>query len=112
MRVNPTYDMGITGAMKVAHAAEGFGLDVEIHAPGPAQRHVMASVRNTNYYELGLVHPKAPSSKSQVYTNYSDALDAIDEHGCVPVPDGPGLGVEINWDWVNAHKSGGITFPK
>jgi L-alanine-DL-glutamate epimerase-like enolase superfamily enzyme len=112
MRVNPTYDMGITGAMKVAHAAEGFGLDVEIHAPGPAQRHVMASVRNTNYYELGLVHPKAPSSKSQVYTNYSDALDAIDEHGCVPVPDGPGLGVEINWDWVNAHKSGAITFPK
>jgi L-alanine-DL-glutamate epimerase-like enolase superfamily enzyme len=112
MRVNPTYDMGITGAMKVAHAAEGFGLDVEIHAPGPAQRHVMASIRNANYYELGLVHPKAPSSKSQVYTNYSDALDAIDKHGCVPVPDAPGLGVEINWDWVNAHKSGAITFPK
>ena len=57
MRVNPTYDMGITGAMKVAHAAEGFGLDVELHGGGPAQRHCMASIRNTNYYELGLVHP-------------------------------------------------------
>jgi L-alanine-DL-glutamate epimerase-like enolase superfamily enzyme len=112
MRVNPTYDMGITGAMKVAHAAEGFGLDVEIHAPGPAQRHVMASVRNANYYELGLVHPKAPASETGVYTNYSDALDAIDEHGCVPVPDGPGLGVEIDWDWVNAHKSGQISYPR
>ena len=53
--------MGITGAMKAAHAAEGFGLDVEIHGDGPAQRHVMASVRNANYYELRLVHPKAPS---------------------------------------------------
>lgn len=33
LRVNPTCDTGITGAMKVAHAAEGFRLDVEIHAP-------------------------------------------------------------------------------
>jgi L-alanine-DL-glutamate epimerase-like enolase superfamily enzyme len=112
MRVNPTYDMGITGAMKVAHAAEGFGLDVEIHAPGPAQRHVMASVRNANYYELGLVHPKSTTSGTGVYTNYSDALDAIDRDGCVPVPDGPGLGVEIDWAWVNAHKSGQISYPR
>jgi L-alanine-DL-glutamate epimerase-like enolase superfamily enzyme len=112
MRVNPTYDMGITGAMKVAHAAEGFGLDVEIHGAGPAQRHVMASVRNANYYELGLVHPKAPASEHGCYTNYSDALDAIDENGCVPTPTGPGLGVEIDWDWVNAHKTGMISYPK
>lgn len=112
MRVNPTYDMGITGAIKVCHAAEGFGLDVEIHGAGPAQRHVMASVRNANYYELGLVHPKAPASEHGCYINYSDALDAIDENGCVPTPTGPGLGVEIDWDWVNAHKTGMISFPK
>lgn len=106
MRVNPTYDMGITGAIKVAHAAEGFGLDVEIHAPGPAQRHVMAAVRNANYYELGLVHPKAPSLASPIYSNYSDALDAIDANGHVPVPDSPGLGVDIDWDFVEAHRTG------
>jgi len=107
VRVDPTYDMGITGAMKIAHAAEGFGLDAEVHAPGPAHRHVMASIRNTNYYELGLVHPKVPSRPSPVYLDYSDALDAIDEHGCVPVPDGPGLGAPIDWDWVAAHRVGG-----
>lgn len=28
--------MGITGTMKVAHFAEALGLDVELHAPGPA----------------------------------------------------------------------------
>jgi len=106
MRVNPTYDMGITGAMKAAHAAEGFGLDVELHAPGPAQRHCMAAIRNANYYELGLVHPKAPESGPPVYTNYSDALDAIDEEGSLPVPDGPGLGVDIDWDFVRARQTG------
>ena len=36
VRADPDYDGGITGVMKIAHAAEGFGLDVEIHAPGPA----------------------------------------------------------------------------
>lgn len=112
MRVNPTYDMGITGAMKVAHAAEGFGLDVEIHAPGPAQRHCMAAIRNANYYELGLVHPKAPSSGAPVYTNYSDRLDSIDADGCVPVPDGPGLGVDIDWDFVRSHETGRHIFGK
>jgi L-alanine-DL-glutamate epimerase-like enolase superfamily enzyme len=63
----------------------------------------MASIRNTNYYELGLVHPLVPSRPTPVYTNFSDALDAVDVNGHVPVPDGPGLGVEIDWTWVEAH---------
>ena len=58
VRADVDYDGGITGVMKLAHVAEGFGLDVEIHAPGHAPRHCMAAIRNTNYYELGLVNPK------------------------------------------------------
>jgi L-alanine-DL-glutamate epimerase-like enolase superfamily enzyme len=110
VRVDPTYDMGITGAIKIAHAAEGFGLDAEIHAPGPAHRHLMASIRNTNYYELGLVHPDVRNAKPPVYTDFSDDLDAIDENGHVPVPDGPGLGVTIDWDWVAAHHTGSTVY--
>jgi len=67
VRADPDYDCGISGVMKIAHAAEGFGLDVEIHAPGPAHRHCMAAIRNTNYYELGLVHPKVRSIRRPVY---------------------------------------------
>ena len=43
--------------MKIAHASEGFGLDVELHVTGPDRRHLMASMRNSNYYEMGLLHP-------------------------------------------------------
>ena len=57
-RADPEYDGGITGVMKIAHAAEGFGMDVELHIAGPAQRHCMAAMRNSNFYEIGLVHPK------------------------------------------------------
>jgi L-alanine-DL-glutamate epimerase-like enolase superfamily enzyme len=105
VRADADYDCGITGLMKIAHSAEGFGLDVEIHAPGPAHRHCMAAIRNTNYYELGLVHPRLSHTKPPVYAgDYSDELEAVDAHGHVPVPTGPGLGAPIDWDWVRAHQ--------
>lgn len=106
VRADPDMDAGITGVMKIAHAAEGFGLDVELHAPGPAQRHCMAAIRNTNYYELGLLSPKTEATHAPVYANYSDTYESIDRDGCVPVPQGPGLGVEIDWDYVRAHLTG------
>lgn len=109
VRADPEYDGGITGAMKVAHVAEGFGLDVEYHAPGPAQRHCMAATRNTNYYELALVHPFVKNPIAPVYEgDYSDYMDAIDENGTVPVPDGPGLGVEYDWDFIEENATGSV----
>jgi L-alanine-DL-glutamate epimerase-like enolase superfamily enzyme len=113
VRADVDYDGGITGVMKLAHAAEGFGLDCEIHAPGPAPRHCMASIRNTNYYELGLVHPKLARGKknSAIFASeYSDGLDSVDANGHVPVPQGPGLGVTIDWDWVRAHETGKVVY--
>jgi L-alanine-DL-glutamate epimerase-like enolase superfamily enzyme len=104
VRGDVMYD-GITGVMKLAHAAEGLGIDIEFHGPGPVQRHCMAAIRNTNYYEMGLVHPKLGRSANEgFFTNYRDGLDAIDKDGCVPVPDGVGVGVQVNWDWVKRHK--------
>jgi L-alanine-DL-glutamate epimerase-like enolase superfamily enzyme len=111
VRADADYDCGITGLMKIAHSAEGFGLDVEIHAPGPAHRHCMAAIRNTNYYELGLVHPNVSSTKPAVYAcDYSDELEAVDARGHVPVPTGPGLGAPVDWDWVRAHQAEEIVY--
>ena len=105
VRVNPQYDMGITGAFKALHAAEGLGMDVEIHANGPAQRHLLAASRNANYYEIGLVHPKVSGSTTRTYTDgYHDHLDAVDAEGCVAVPEGPGLGVSLDWEYIRSHQ--------
>ncbi len=105
------YD-GITGMMKVAHACEALGIDIELHGPGPAQRQCMASIRNTNYYEMGLIHPNAPASHDpHLYKDgYRDDLDAIDSKGHVPIPQKPGLGVEIDWDWVAKQRTNLIVF--
>ena len=98
-------DGGITGAMKVAHAAEGFGLDVEFHGGGLAHRHCIASIRNTNYYELGLLNPKVSSTKPPVYpAEFTDEMENVDDNGHVAVPQGPGLGVDMDWDYIRAHE--------
>lgn len=104
VRAGAHEDGGVTGAMKIAHAAEGFGLDVELHGPGPVHRHVMSALRNTNYYELGLVHPLVRTTRLPVYADYNDDLDAIDATGCVYAPEGPGIGVPLDWDWIRAHQ--------
>ena len=111
LRADPAYDGGITGAMKIARMAEGFGIDVEIHSPGPAQRHCMAGIRNSNYYEMALVHPECSNTTPPVYEgDYVDDLDSIDDEGTVPVPDGPGLGVEYDWDYIEENRTGGRTY--
>ncbi|QCS44953.1 enolase C-terminal domain-like protein [Natrinema versiforme] len=107
VRADPEYDGGITGAMKIARIAEGFGLDVEYHAPGPAHRQCLAATRNSNYYEVALVHPDCQNTQPPVYANgYSDSIDTIDGDGFVTVPDGPGLGVEYDWDEILSRETG------
>ena len=106
VRAGAHEDGGVTGAMKIAHAAEGFGLDIELHGPGPVHRHIMSAIRNTNFFELGLVHPNLETTRAPYYVDYSDDLDAIDKNGNVWASDGDGIGVELNWDWINSHKIG------
>ncbi len=101
------YD-GITGTMKIAHAAEANGLDLEIHSCGPAQRHAMAAMENSNYYEIVWTHPDTdiPLITDELYLDFKDGIESIDSDGTVGVPQGPGLGVTLNWDWIKRQSIG------
>jgi len=104
IHADPEYDLGITGLMKIAHLGESLGMDVQVHACGPAHRFCVAAMSNTHFYELALVGPDMPNLIPPVYTcGYSDQHDAIDASGCVPVPKGPGLGVSYDWDFIRKN---------
>jgi len=104
VRVNPDYDMGLTGALKIANMAEALGLDAEVHSAGPAHRHLVAALRNTNYYELALVGPKSGASRPDIYTcGYADKLETVGADGQFPVPTGIGLGVQADWDFIRKN---------
>ena len=105
LRVDPEYDMGITGSLKIAHLAESLGLDVEIHACGPAHRHLMSALRNSNYYEVALLGPDCPNAVPPVYAcGYTDQIDCVDSDGTVAVPVGPGLGVSYDWNFIDRNR--------
>lgn len=101
VHADPEYDMGITGAMKIAHLCQSLGLDVQYHACGPAHRAVMAATPNTHFYEMALVGPDMANIVPPVYAcGYSDHAGAVGQDGAVPVPDGPGLGVSYDWSAI------------
>ncbi|MEM7034953.1 MAG: enolase C-terminal domain-like protein [Chloroflexota bacterium] len=111
MHLDPEYDLGITGVMKAAQFCEALGLDVQFHACGPAHRAVMSATRNTHFYEMALMGPGMPNVVPPIYTNgYSDQPDDLPEDGCVPVPDGPGLGVTYDWEFIEHHQTATYVF--
>lgn len=106
IHADPEYDMGITGVMKIAHFCEAVGLDLQLHAAGPAHRLCMSAMRNTHMYEMALVGPDMPNIIAPVYTcGYSDQPDDLPADGCVPVPEGDGLGVVYDWEFIEAHST-------
>ncbi len=111
IHVDPEYDMGITGALKIAHFCEGLGLDLQVHACGPAHRAVAAALRNTHFYELALIGPGMANCVPPVYAcGYSDQTEALAPDGTLPVPSGPGLGVSYDWDFIERHQAARVVF--
>lgn len=69
----------------------------------------LAAVKNANYYEVVWVHPNVPDFGPPIYKNLNvTRLDCIDEEGMIEVPDGPGLGVEYDRDYISKHSTGKI----
>lgn len=101
IHADPEYDGGITGLMKIAHMAESIGMDVQIHACGPAHRACVAAIRNTHFYELALIGPGMANITPPYACGYSDQVDGLVD-GQMPVPTGPGLGVTLDWDAIRA----------
>jgi L-alanine-DL-glutamate epimerase-like enolase superfamily enzyme len=90
---------GITGVMKAIAMCEMTGFGFEIHtAAAPlldvANLHVACATRLSNFVESH--HPMFR------FGLRNDPLE-IHEDGCQHCPDGPGLGVEIDWDWIDDH---------
>jgi L-alanine-DL-glutamate epimerase-like enolase superfamily enzyme len=100
---------GITGLMKIAHLAEGFGMNCEIHDAynslnNVASLHVAAAVNNCRWFEI--LVPGVPGTHTFDHLNMCLAEPfAIGKDGYVTVPEKPGLGVGIDWDRL---KSAGL----
>ena len=78
-------------------------LDVLLHR---GQRVVGRLERPGQGHEVALVGPDCPNAMPPVYAcGYSDQLEAVGKDGCFPVPEGPGLGVTYDWDFIGKRRT-------
>ena len=92
---------GITTLVKGAHLAESFRMNYEVHHGGNslnniANLHVIASLRNTEFFEVLL--PDA----AQKYGLEQDIV--VGRDGLVHVPNEPGLGAAIDFKLIERKK--------
>lgn len=95
---------GITGAKKTVTVCEAYGIRCEIHMSGIGNLHVLGATSEDTceYYERGLLAPGVDYDAPLPYL--ADPTDALDADGFVRVPQGPGLGYQIVWDYIEAHR--------
>lgn len=92
---------GVTGARKTAILAEAFGQRCEIHMAGWGNLQVCGATSEdtSEYYEKGLLAPGVDYDAPHPYL--AETCDRIDAEGYVALPQGPGLGYDIVWDYIS-----------
>jgi L-alanine-DL-glutamate epimerase-like enolase superfamily enzyme len=90
---------GITPLMKVVHLAESHGMAMEMHGPGAANLQVLGAMGIPGeFYERGLLHPFLDYEEPRPWLNALE--DPMDDEGYVHLTDSPGLGQDINFDYI------------
>ena len=95
---------GITGCHKMAAICEAFGVKCEIHMSGFGNLQIMGATSEDvcEYYERGLLAPGVDYETPQPYLE--SICDSLDEDGTVPVPQDPGMGYRLRWDYIEENR--------
>jgi L-alanine-DL-glutamate epimerase-like enolase superfamily enzyme len=97
VRADVSWKNGITGTLKIAHLAEAFGLRCEIHTTTMnymdiVNLHVSCAIRNCEYFEYFV-------PEDQFQFPMKGKLP-IDSQGMITVPEGAGIGAELDWELI------------
>jgi L-alanine-DL-glutamate epimerase-like enolase superfamily enzyme len=91
---------GVTGARKTAVVCEAYGVRCEVHMSGFGNLQVLGATSEdtSEYYEKGLLAPGVDYDTPHPYLRAT--CDAIDGEGYVTLPRRPGMGYDIEWDFI------------
>ncbi len=94
---------GITAARKTVAVCEAYGVKCEIHMSGFGNLQILGATSEDvcEYYEKGLLAPGVNQDAQLPYLRENP--DPLDPDGYVRVPQKPGLGYDIVWDYINEH---------
>jgi len=93
---------GITPLVKTVHLCEAFGMRLELHGGGAGNLQVLGAMGIPGeFYERGLLHPMNNYEKKKPWLK--ESVDPMDNEGYVHISQKPGLGVDIDWDYVESN---------
>lgn len=92
---------GISPAIKTANMAECFHMSCEMHGTGAGNLAVALAIPNTSFYERGLLHPFIDYDTPKEFQHRID--DEMDEDGYVHGREAPGLGQDLNMDYIEGN---------
>lgn len=93
---------GITEALRIAAHASSYKLPIHPHTSASglnmaASIHFLASIENGGYFE-------ADVAKENLFRDQlTNRPDRLDQNGCVTPGDAPGLGIEVDEQFLKAH---------
>ncbi len=95
---------GITGVKKMVSVCEAYGVRCEIHMSGFGNLQMLGATSEDTceYYERGLLAPGIDYDSPPPYMK--SICDPMDADGYVTVPQAPGMGYEIIWDYIEEHR--------
>lgn len=104
---------GITGLVKIAHLAEAFHLNCELHdgynaLNNLAVLHVALAIPNCDWYEVLVPHDPGVYDLDNLSWGLVEPIE-IDSDGMVHSPGRPGLGIDVDWDLIRSGKVAELT---
>lgn len=101
MRVGVNDTGGLTPALKIVHLASAYNMEAEVHGGGSGNLALLGAMENGRWYERGLLHPFFDYNRVPPHLN--SIIDPMDDHGDVTLPDRPGLGDDLRFDYIDGN---------
>jgi L-alanine-DL-glutamate epimerase-like enolase superfamily enzyme len=103
---------GITGMMKIAHLAEAYRMNCEVHFAynalnNVASLHVVTAIPNCDWFEVIAFNPAGRYGLEHLSYGLRRPIE-VDGEGYVHAPTEPGLGFGVDWDLIESARIGEI----
>ena len=95
---------GLTGGRKLVDVCEAYGVKCEPHMSGFGNLQLLGATSEDTceYYERGLLAPGVDCNTPPPYL--ASLADPLDADGYVAIPQAPGMGYDIIWDYIEENR--------
>lgn len=95
---------GFTSCIELAVACESQGIPLELHDIGLDAYPHLQLIAATSESLIKYVEVSSLSRTTRVHPGRITAEPILDEQGCIPMPQTPGMGLELDWQYIFAHR--------